>query len=626
MSHSSHKLHHRFSRIVIILFCALTLLYSFLTFQTSHTTNLNIQHAELTNRFYTFLNFLDAEVSLAQTMEQTLMSTLPQKLDAQMSISEQNISGIMTEFSNTLSMLWNERRLNDISAQQASVFSFKTQTHLTSGIEHFSQYREYLAGSDGLVIMNRVPVVLFNKVLGEIIIQINITQELIHQYENIHNVKLSIYTTNENNFTDLKALFIEEPQPTNHLPTMNALTENVATLFDDVSSTLYASIKDRHGDDVAIITIKEASPTVAPNNYWSYAVIALLGFPLMLIALYTVRLSSRQITATLSTAMNTLDEMSIGNFNVKLENIQKDESGNLLNAVLMTSGTLKKEIQPLANAITILSSESVQLDANIKKTRQTTHTQQQLIIELNEKFSLFNRLIENSSRTQASTKNSSLDAELLEHLVNIRQSLQSADMITADISSIANVITDQKSDSEAISNVVETINKISNQTNLLALNAAIEAARAGDHGRGFSVVADEVRVLANQTQGATTKIQDMIRKIQSSTNNTVSAIAEVKNKIAANSSDSTNTRHWIEAYTHSNETFVADEEIDKLNYKDRDEAKYIMKLLQQLITQSRSNEEHLDDILTKSRSISEVSTCLTNKVSFFKKSNDDVDH
>jgi len=108
----------------------------------------------------------------------------------------------------------------------------------------------------------------------------------------------------------------------------------------------------------------------------------------------------------------------------------------------------------------------------------------------------------------------------------VEQSLQSSDNVSQNVDEAARVINELEADVSAISGVLDVIRGIAEQTNLLALNAAIEAARAGEQGRGFAVVADEVRTLASRTQDSTAEIQNMIMRLQSGSHRAVSVMDE----------------------------------------------------------------------------------------------------
>jgi Amt family ammonium transporter len=145
----------------------------------------------------------------------------------------------------------------------------------------------------------------------------------------------------------------------------------------------------------------------------------------------------------------------------------------------------------ITTAITQLSAAVKQLAASVRETSQQTHE---------------------------ATIHSANGHELVQH------SVKDIHLLAERISAVYNVTEQVEHETSAITGILETIEGVSDQTNLLALNAAIEAARAGEAGRGFAVVADEVRALSQQTQGYTRSIQDTITQLQSRVKNAVELV------------------------------------------------------------------------------------------------------
>lgn len=123
--------------------------------------------------------------------------------------------------------------------------------------------------------------------------------------------------------------------------------------------------------------------------------------------------------------------------------------------------------------------------------------------------------------------------------------------LAGEVGKAANVIQELTTESEAIGKVLEVIGSIADQTNLLALNAAIEAARAGEAGRGFAVVADEVRSLAQRTQTSTKEIQQIVERIQGSANRAVDVMAGGNTRVAGSVRQAALAGDALDAIVHS---------------------------------------------------------------------------
>jgi len=114
---------------------------------------------------------------------------------------------------------------------------------------------------------------------------------------------------------------------------------------------------------------------------------------------------------------------------------------------------------------------------------------------------------------------------------------ESINALAKEVMDVSGVITDLDKHAQEISSILATISGIAEQTNLLALNAAIEAARAGEQGRGFAVVADEVRVLSQRTHSSTEEIQNMIEVLQKTTQNAVRSMEASQSLTSTSVSD-----------------------------------------------------------------------------------------
>jgi methyl-accepting chemotaxis protein len=179
----------------------------------------------------------------------------------------------------------------------------------------------------------------------------------------------------------------------------------------------------------------------------------------------------------------------------------------------------------LASAAEEMSVISGEANTNMEKQRNET---EQAATAMNEMSATVQEVARNANSAAAAANDA--DATAAEGNKVVSNTISSINALASGIDNASDVINSVESDSDQIGTVLDVIRGIAEQTNLLALNAAIEAARAGEQGRGFAVVADEVRTLASRTQQSTEEIQGMIERLQSGARNAVSVMDDSREK------------------------------------------------------------------------------------------------
>ncbi|NVJ49631.1 MAG: methyl-accepting chemotaxis protein [Gammaproteobacteria bacterium] len=216
-----------------------------------------------------------------------------------------------------------------------------------------------------------------------------------------------------------------------------------------------------------------------------------------------------------------------GDLTVRLRTESKDEIGDLvywfnsfiekLQAVISQVVGSTAPVAELVHSLGQLSEEAQQGNATQKKSAdQTKHAVDEMNLSVT-------RVANNAADAAEAAQMANDETEKGQQVVN--RTVTSINLLAQNISEASSVISQLESDSNSVSMVLDVIKGIAEQTNLLALNAAIEAARAGEQGRGFAVVADEVRSLASRTQESTEEIHKIIEKLQSAARSAVGVMS-----------------------------------------------------------------------------------------------------
>ena len=245
-----------------------------------------------------------------------------------------------------------------------------------------------------------------------------------------------------------------------------------------------------------------------------------------LLTLLFAWLLTRSITLPISQALEAAEEVAEGNLTRPIKVDGNDEAGRLLAAMAKMQDKLRDTLQRIAGSATQLASAAEELNAVTDEsarglTRQNNEIEQ-AATAVNEMTSAVEEVARNAVSTSEASRNATTSAGDGRDLV--QETVSAIERMSGDVQATATLIGELANESRDIGKVLDVIRGLADQTNLLALNAAIEAARAGEAGRGFAVVADEVRALAHRTQQSTSEIERMIGSIQAGTEHAVDSM------------------------------------------------------------------------------------------------------
>lgn len=378
-------------------------------------------------------------------------------------------------------------------------------------------------------------------------------------------------------------------------------------------------LSDIQSEERALLEQRTASMNAAKSL--SLTILLVGGLIATVLAISVAFMLSRSIAGRLQQVVEVARNVAQGRLDSNIERAGSDEIGTLLDAFATMQERLREMIGQiragalqLVSAAQNISSAATQLSVSTQEQSQAASSMAATVEELTVSI---NHVADNANEAHGLSSDSGRQSE--EGGAVIQETLVSMKRIAETVQDAAAQIAELGQHSDQISSIVNVIKEIADQTNLLALNAAIEAARAGEQGRGFAVVADEVRLLAQRTANSTQEITEMIKKIQLGTRSAVSNMEIGVQQVSSGVEQASQAGEAIVAIRQASASVVG--VVDQISLALREQtvaSQDVARNVERIAQMSMENSEAVADTSRTAQGLQQLAVSLEKHVASFR--------
>ena len=293
-------------------------------------------------------------------------------------------------------------------------------------------------------------------------------------------------------------------------------------------STTLLPLQDRSGNTIVTLVLEKDTTETASAVRQIQWIEGAVGIAVLLLVSLLISWQITRAFAPLNKAVEAVDAIAHGDLSQDIQCSSRNEISAIVGGMAEMREQLRHIVQSLLDNTSALQgvareATAIAAESSDGASRQQTETQS-VATAMTEMASTVMEVA--NSATSAADAAEAANQRAVEGNAAVQRVTQSIEDLAGKVLSGSEAIRQVEQESDAIGRILDVIRGIAEQTNLLALNAAIEAARAGEQGRGFAVVADEVRTLASRTQDSTSEIQSMIERLQAGTQQAVNVMEE----------------------------------------------------------------------------------------------------